>query len=127
MSTVPTNLINVDLFPMQEVTGAEILNTGLTGHMWAQDIHVSSLIEQHGIGQEQELTEYLGTAIQDAIDNYDPTVEVGYVYAPTFELASNPTIRVDEIKARRFIIFDRFESSYLFDNIENRFKLMDFS
>ena len=180
MSTVPTNLINVDLFPAQEAmleqmqvdynqqafqesTGAEILNTGLMGHIWADNIHVSSvmseqgLMEQHGMAQEQELIEYLGAAVQDTINSFDPgnashaaamsnmdplpsmadlasvqpigeqMADMGYVMAPMFEIASNPTIRLDEIKARRFIIFDPLESSYLFDNIENRFNLMDFS
>ncbi len=75
----------------------------------------------------------MGTAIQDAINNYNPQslfVEE-LAYAPTFEISSNPTVSLDEIKARRFYIVDDgefvSETAYLFDNMENRFNLMDFS
>ncbi len=192
MSTLPTNLIGIgtQLFPAQEAmveqmqvdytqsafqesTGAEILGSGLIGHMWGDNLHVSStmseqgLMAQHGMMPEQEqgLTGYLGAAIQDTINNYNPTAatiashgaalsnidpplpsieelasvqpigqqmaDAGYISSPTFEIVSNPTVSIEEIKKRIFMINDDGEyvkeTDYLFDNIENRFNLMDFS
>ncbi len=52
MSIVPTNLINVDLFPTQGITASEILSTGLYGQIWTEGVHVSSLMEQYEMTQE---------------------------------------------------------------------------
>lgn len=169
---------------MQESTAADLINSGHYASPFVP-LHVSSTTAI----DEQGLIEYLGSAIQDTIDNYNPqtnaagiadavwgtppinhvlpmnlqqmiddaeshnagvqplTVETlqqaqtmidehneqEEILVPTFEIASNPTVSLSEIKARRFYIVDGGkytkpvpEAAWLFDDAENRFKLIDF-
>lgn len=57
-------------------TQRDVLASGMYGHLWAQDVHVS-------------------------------TMEGEELLVPTLELMSNPTIRLSDIRARRFHIVDR--------------------
>ena len=59
-------------------TWEQIMQTGLIGHLWSPGIYVSSQMSQ-----EEE-----------------------NILVPTFEIASNPTVRMEEIMARRFYIVD---------------------
>lgn len=151
MSTVPLNLDNmqIDLFPIQEslieqmqadqqasfasqafqeVTGSEIFNNSYMGHLWTSNLHVSSMMP------EEQLVIEMGAEVQQMIDNYPTPINLNEtIFAPTFEIASNPTVSLEEIKARRFNLVDGGKytyispTAYLFDDIENRFNLMDFS
>lgn len=118
----------------QEATAADIINTGLYANPYIP-LHVSpSMAEQQT--SEADLIQYMGEELLAEINNYGAPVQsysqaAQTILAPTFEIASNPTVSIAEIKARRFAINDDGkyvkETDYLFDNIENRFNLMDFS
>ncbi len=152
MAAIPQNSEGIELFPIQEsileqmiadqqvtvdqqtaqafqeVSGSEILNNGCYGHLWSSNIHVSSMMSD-----EQLVTE-IGAEVQQTIENYSTPINLNEtIFAPTFEIASNPTIPLEEIKARRFNLVDGGKyiepispTAYLFDNIENRFNLIDF-
>ena len=147
------NIEDIELFPIQEayiaeiqaaqaapqateeVTAADLINSGHYAHPYVP-LFVSSMSEQ--AAQEEELIQHMASQIQETINNYgapqtDESPSPELVMAPTFEIASNPTVSLEEIKARRFNIVDGGkyvkpipEGAYLFDNMENRFNLMDF-
>jgi hypothetical protein len=67
----------------------------------------------------------------DDAQSHNMAVAAGEVLVPTMESTTNPTVSVEEIKSRRFMKNDDGEyikeTDYLFDNLQNRFDLMDFS